>query len=311
MKKSFCFIILIGFLNSCDVLEGPYMDDTVNPVDTTSNEYVKNVLIEDFTAHRCSNCPNAAREIDAIHDVYGSKIISLAIHAGFQFAYPYPLDTTVNPNQKFTYDFRTIWGDEMDTEFGLSASGLPNGMINRIDWTENGGDHRKAFSQWASITADELEKEVQFGININSTVVSGDEIDVTIDTEALTSLSGNYKLVVCLSENNIINWQTDGTYEDSDYVHNHVLRSLLTTSWGDDLTSTPINNGDSFNHTYSIDLSDLENQNIEYSQNLPPGELGNGNSGGWDANNLYVITYVYDASNYEILQVEEKSLLVK
>ena len=308
MKRSFCFIILIGFLNSCDVLEGPYMDDTVNPIDTSGNEYVKNILIEDFTAHRCSNCPNAAREIEAIHDVYGSRIISLAIHAGFQFAYPYPLDTTVNPNQKFTYDFRTIWGDEMDTEFGLSASGLPNGMINRIDWTENGGDHRKAVSQWASITADELNKEVQFGININSTVVTADLINITIDTEALTSLSGNYRLVVCLSENNIINWQTDGTYEDSDYVHKHVLRSLLTTSWGDDLTSSSINNGDSFNHTYSLDLSDLEDNNIQNSLSM---NQGNGNSGGWDANNLYVIAYVYDVSNYEILQVEEKSLLAK
>ena len=34
--------------------------------------------------------------------------------------------------------------------------------------------------------------------------------------------------------------------------------------------------------------------------------LGNGNSGGWDADNLYVIAYVYDTSNYEVLQVEEQ-----
>ena len=32
----------------------------------------------------------------------------------------------------------------------------------------------------------------------------------------------------------------------------HVLRSLLTTSWGDNLTSAPINNGDSFNHNIFI-----------------------------------------------------------
>jgi hypothetical protein len=87
-----------------------------------------------------------------------------------------------------------------------------------------------------------------------------------------------------------------------------VLRSLLTTSWGDDLTSSSINNGDSFNHTYSLDLSDLEDNNIQNSLSM---NQGNGNSGGWDANNLYVIAYVYDASNYEILQVEEKSLLAK
>ena len=59
---------------------------------------------------------------------------------------------------------------------------------------------------------------------------------------------------------------------------------------------------------YSLDLSDLEDNNIQNSLNM---NLGNGNSGGWDADNLYVIAYVYDTSNYEVLQVEEKSLLAK
>ena len=64
MKKYLFITSLIILSNSCDIVEGPYITD--------SNSYVnpeKNVLIEDFTGHLCSNCPQAAREISAIHDI--------------------------------------------------------------------------------------------------------------------------------------------------------------------------------------------------------------------------------------------------
>ena len=56
-------------------------------------------------------------------------------------------------------------------------------------------------------------------------------------------------------------------------------------------------------------LFEIEDANIEYSQNTLT--LGTGNAGNWDINNLYVLAYIYDVSSYEILQVEEKSLLSK
>ena len=88
MNRFFYIIIATIFISSCEVIEGPYMTGTIDPIDTTNNQYVKNILIEDFTGHTCKNCPDAARELDAIHDVYGSQIIGLAIHAGQTFARP-------------------------------------------------------------------------------------------------------------------------------------------------------------------------------------------------------------------------------
>ena len=183
MNRFFYIIIATIFISSCEVIEGPYMTGTIDPIDTTNNQYVKNILIEDFTGHTCKNCPDAARELDAIHDVYGSQIIGLAIHAGQTFARPYPIDPTGNPDEKFIYDFRTSWGEELDGFFQVSANGLPKGMINRIDYSSS-GDHRKDWGEWANIVGDELSKDVVFGINIeiNQTpLMLSDQFDIIIN----------------------------------------------------------------------------------------------------------------------------------
>ena len=308
MKKLIFIACIYALINSCEVIEGPYMNDVIVPVDTGSTEFVKNILIEDFTGHLCKNCPDAARELDAIHDFYGSKIIGLALHVGTTFGRPYPTDISANPDQKFIYDFRTREGEELDNFFQVSQNGLPKGMVNRIDYSSL--NHRKDYGQWLAIVSDELDKEVQLGITINSTVI-GNTGDINITTEALTTLTGNYKIVVCLAEDQITNWQKDGDIDDDTYIHKHVLRTILTSTWGEDLSvgGAYIDNGDVFEHSYSINLTDLENENIQHSQDVLV--QGNGNAGNWESTNMNVIAYIYDTSNYEILQVEYTSLLAK
>ena len=298
MKKIIYSLFLISIISSCEVIEGPYMTGNGGGVDTNSNQYVKNILIEDFTGHLCQNCPDAARELEAIHDLYGSQIIGLALHVGSTFARPYPLS-----QPKFTYDFRTKWGEELDGFFNISDAGLPKGMINRIDYPN---DHRKNKGQWLASVQQELDKEVVFGLNITSSFDGNNSI-IDISTDALKDISGDYKLVVCLTENEITNWQKDGVIEDENYIHNHVLRSLITSAWGDDVSlSTNISNGENYTHNYSVNLADLENFNIDYSNNTL--FQGNGESGGWNQNNISILAYIYDNSNYEILQVEYASL---
>ena len=70
---------LLFMTPSCDVIDQPFKG---NIQDTTSTQQQRNVLIEDFTGHRCKNCPKASKAIEALVDAYGSRIIGLAIHAG-------------------------------------------------------------------------------------------------------------------------------------------------------------------------------------------------------------------------------------
>ena len=253
--------------------------------------YIKNVLIEDFTGHLCPNCPDAARELDAIHDIYGEQIIGMAIHVSKSFARPYPPSQT-----NFQYDFRTYWGHYWDNFYGVSAMGLPRGMVNRIGYPDN---HKLGKDEWASAVAEELTKELKFGINIKS---SNDSI--TISSRVLNNISGGYNIVVCLTESNIINWQKDGQENVENYTHNHVLKAVLI----DDVlaSSTSYITGEEITKKINYDLASLEQFNIDYSLNTA--ELGNGNSGGWNTSNMSVIAYIYDNTTKEIIQVEEAHL---
>ena len=42
----------------------------------------RNVLIEDFTGQRCTNCPKATDAIHEMQEAYGSSVIPVAIHCG-------------------------------------------------------------------------------------------------------------------------------------------------------------------------------------------------------------------------------------
>ncbi len=253
-----------------------------------NSTYTKKVLIEDFTGHTCPNCPGAARELEAIHDVYGDQIIGIALHVSTGFARPH------TGSGKFEYDFRTEWGTQWDNFFNISSIGLPAGMINRIGFDDN--THYKGKDEWAATVALELEKEPDFGITINS-----NNNTIEVNTKVLNTIEGSYNLVVCLTESNIINWQKDGTVEVENYIHNHVLRTVLTDESLSN--STALNKDEVINKSFNYSLADLENYNINYSANTA--EAGNGNAGGWNASNMSIIAYIYDITSQEIIQVEE------
>lgn len=287
MKKYLFISSLFVFSISCDVVEGPYITDSESYVNPE-----KKVLIEDFTGHLCSNCPEAAREISAIHDAYTEgQIIALAIHTSTSFARPY----SASQAPAFQYDFRTSWGQAWDTDFGASAIGLPRGMVNRV------GDQSPTLGkdEWAALVADELKKEVDFKITISSNSTS-----VTMTAEIQNNISGNFNYVVCLAESNIINWQKDGSSNVEDYVHNHVLRTVLADEALSSITN--FSSGQQIIKTFEYDLTTLEQLNIDYSSQTA--EAGNGNAGGWNAANMSIISYIYNTTSNEILQVEEAYL---
>lgn len=286
--KKYLLITLILIITSCDIVEGPYITD--------SDSYVnpdKKVLIEDFTGHLCPNCPNAAREIEAIHTIYGDQIIALAIHVSPDFARPY----SANQAPSFQYDFRTEWGNNWDNFYNISNNGLPKGMINRIGYQNE--SHVLGKDEWASIVANELKKETDFSISIEA-----DTNEITVYSTLENTVSNNYNLVVCLAESNIINWQKDGQNNIEDYQHNHVLRSVV---YDDKLSNqSTLVSGTVVEKNIDININQLEQDNIDYSNNIA--EAGNGNAGGWNADNMSIIAYIYNSITKEVVQVEEVDL---
>jgi len=286
MKNIITLFSFILIITSCDVVEGPYEIDTGDITPTDTNTYVKKILIEDFTGHTCKNCPGAARELEAIHDLYGDQIIGMALHVS-SFSAPR------TGSGKFEYDFRTQWGDSWSDFFGISA--LPSGMVNRIGYPN---EHKLGKNEWLAAVITELEKEIDFGVSI-TTNNTGNEGVITINSEILNNINGDYKLVVCLTESNIINWQQDGDDDVADYEHNHALRTVLID---ESLSaSSTYTLGDEITTAINFNLITLEQSNNNYSTTIG----GVGNVVEWDASNMSVIAYIYDNTTQEILQVEE------
>jgi thiol-disulfide isomerase/thioredoxin len=298
------FGILLFNITSCDIIEGPYLiDNNTNTVDT--NTFVKKVLIEDFTGHRCPNCPAAAEELVSLQDFYGDRVIGIAIHPSSPaFSTPSPLTAS-----SYTYDFRTQFGDDIDNIFEITTVGLPRGMVNRTGFDTQ---HQLGKDEWSSIVQMELEKAPIFGITLSSNVSNGNGT-ISITAEALTNINldkkekiEDYNIVICLTEKNIVQWQKDNTAGDiEDYEHNHVLRTMINTTFGESIGNSFVD-GDIWEKDYSIDITTLENTNENYSLNTL--FMGNGNCKEWNEDNMEIVVYIYNTSNYEIVQVEEKHL---
>ena len=298
------FGILLFNITSCDIIEGPYLiDNNTNPVDT--NTFVKKVLIEDFTGHRCPNCPAAAEELVSLQDFYGDRVIGIAIHPSSPaFSTPSPLTAS-----SYIYDFRTQFGDDIDNIFEITTVGLPRGMVNRTGFDTQ---HQLGKDEWSSIVQTELEKAPIFGITLSSNVSNGNGT-ISITAEALTNINldkkekiEDYNIVICLTEKNIVQWQKDNTAGDiEDYEHNHVLRTMINTTFGESIGNSFVD-GDIWEKDYSIDITTLENTNENYSLNTL--FMGNGNCKEWNEDNMEIVVYIYNTSNNEIVQVEEKHL---
>ena len=88
------------------------------------------------------------------------------------------------------------------------------------------------------------------------------------------------------------------------YEHNHILRTVIYDNKLSILQNFEV--GEIIENTFQISLSQLEKDNIDYSTNTA--ELGNGNAGGWNTNNISVIAYIYNTTTKEIVQVEENQI---
>ena len=295
-KINIVLILLAGifFYPSCDIVEAPYMVENNNVIDT--NSVKRKVLIEEFTGHNCSGCPAAAAELSSLQAAYGDRVVGIAIHPAADITSPF---TRPQGSQgAFSYDFRTKWGDEIADIIG-TVDELPLGSVNRI------GGLIGSSSSWGAVVQEELEKDAIFSIDIISNMISNSGT-VSILIEALEDISEQHNIVICLTESKIINWQLiEGIGNVDDYEHNHVLRSVINTTLGDPINTSFID-GETWSEDYAIDISSLEQFNINYSNTLPG---GNGNAGGWDINNMSVIAYIYNVANKHIVEVEEIHLI--
>ena len=268
----------------CSVVAFAYQESTKEVIQaeeeliTEETQFVRKVLLDDFTGHKCVNCPSAAKIGYELKDQHGEQLIIVAIHAGW-FAEP-------SSSGLYTADYTTEVGDELNDFFEIVAN--PAGLVNRIG---EGQERILNPDEWASAVGTELAKPAESDIKISNDYESGSRtLSTTLEVKFLNSTSEVYRICAFITEDSIVSPQMNndpavGPVPDiENYVHMHMLRGSLNGTWGDLVTDGSIEAG----VTYTINLNDFQLD------------------AGWKEGDCSVVAFVYLQSNQEIIQAEEE-----
>ncbi len=269
----FFIALLIGyFFVSCDKIEEPFLRNNIPDTGDTGTATVKRkILIEDYTGHKCPNCPFAAEVAKTIHEEHPDQVVVMAVHAG-SFATP---DASGN----FTYDFRTPEGNQLNGDFGLGAA-YPIGLISRI--TSAPGRWDVQYTKWAETVDTLLNDVATVKLTLTNNYVEANRTsNVTVKTDFLTDIEQNCFLCVYLTEDSIIKPQKKQNLTILDYIHMHVLRKSFNGTYGTQLNSAAGAAGATFTNSFSMNLST-----------------------DWVDKNCNIVVYVFREDTKEILQVE-------
>lgn len=305
MKKFFVIsAITSAVLVSCDHVENPIPEvDVVGdwslyplgdsahyaqnawPSFSANGNTQRNVVIEDFTGHRCIYCPPAADTAHTLHTLNPDRVFVATIHAGptgaGSFQQPLPPDLPIDWTNPDGLDIGIHFGSMAGTSFQAN----PSGNVSRI---ASNSQIFSSTSEWRARTnaglASSLKVNLQSAVNYYPTtrgVFLHTEIDVL--DQGLTT--DDLYTVVYLIEDSIVGPQKYPTLTDFNYVHRDVMRDCIQTGWrGKKITEGKLENGKYY---------------FYYIYELPAQ---------YDATNVHFLIYVRDNVTEEIYQVIEQDL---
>lgn len=269
---SLLFALIVMF-SACEKVLPPFKENNSGDNDTT--KIVKNVLLEDYTGHTCVNCPTAAAIAHDLKQLYGERLIVIAVHAGY-FADPHL--------GLFENDYRTPAGNEWNTWFGFQN--YPSGMIDRIPNAP--GDYIVVKDKWGIKVANEMQKEAEAKMNL-SVSLSENTAFIEVTTEFLKSMESTYSLFVGITEDSIVSPQKNenpdigATPIINNYIFMHMFRGAVNGTWGENIFGDNIEVGKKYTKSYQYTI------------------IGN-------ADNSHVVAYIYDNDTKSVVQVVEKDI---
>lgn len=223
---------------------------TINYFDGTEVNFVKRVLIEDYTGTWCGYCPRVAFAIDKVN-LQTDKAVPVAIHRASS-------NPTSNNYDPFNYD-----ASELETL--INIAGYPKATLNRM--TQWNFPEPNNVNQAVALTQGDNPK---LGLAMNSTL-QDNQLRLNVRAKFSNTFT-NTKLVVYILENGLIYDQYNYTnyygaiHPLVGYTHNHVLRECLTPILGESINNTISVPAGIYEKNYNIPLpSNIANrQNIEF-----------------------------------------------
>lgn len=283
MKKALFNILALAsltalFFLSCDKIDEEqyivFAGATGEWYDGTGVEdHSQRAFLEKYTGVRCAFCPTADQTIATAQSQYGGKLIAVAVH-----------DSNLSLTRPFEDqpNFNTADGKAWSEYFGIFGNDLPKAMVNR---NKKGDGNWDVFSPTGAINShvdDIINSTAEVAVATSATLQEG-SIDIVVDLEFLQTVSDDLTLTLLIMEDGIVakQRQPDGSDMD-DYVHNHVLRDVITDIWGDAIDCTGTAG---------------EKRKAHFTYNQMKEE--------WNLSNCHIVAFVSEQSTRHILNVAE------
>ena len=260
MKKSITFLSLL-------LLLGGKMFSQDTPQYVSTNPSLKNMLIEEFTGRNCHACPEGHKLANKLMRENPGRLFLINIHEAFApDSYP---------------NFKTQDGKTLTNTIGIGF--VPSGLVNRepgdisIGWWEGNiyelSDDVAVCNIAGNVIVDEVTRNAKITV----------EIFYTSDSD----FNLNY-LTIAMTQDSVWGSQINGEinpeqYVDGNYCHMHILRDIITPTWGE--TISPTKAGTLIRKTYNYEI---------------PKTIGDPNGVIVDLNNIHFIAFVSDNMDYGI-----------
>lgn len=223
MKKSILILPLAALLfAACDKISADQYTMATGGSGGSgwTNGGTQHALVEKYTGPRCVNCPNADITLDALHLQYGDQLVVISINHPVGQGEPFP-------NQP---DLRTEVGSAWDTYFGINA--IPAAYLNRDASVQYSGNMENIGSAIGAVVAHEPDVDLTLSAQADT---ASRQLDIDVNVHVYNSLSGALTITLALTEDSLVYRQSTPDGIVNDYVHNHMLREVLTATWGDEL----------------------------------------------------------------------------
>lgn len=199
----------------------------------------RTVLLEEFSAVNCGNCPAAHAQSASWAQQYPSRFVAVEVHGG-GLAIP-------SGDQP---DFRNQWASALWSFYGVNSQ--PRGAIDRIPVS---GNVVVSTSAWTNAINNALALPSPVNIGLAATFDPGPRT-LTVDVELFytgNGPGGNDRINVLLKENHLIGYQQDYINgAQAAYDHNNILRAYITDLWGDEVATTTQGTLVSRSYTYTV-----------------------------------------------------------
>lgn len=246
MKKiifAFNLIVSIAFLSSCEEIP-PYInfepeavvDDTTYVSSEIPTPQPRQIVIEEVTGVRCPNCPAAQAEAKIISENNPGRVNIITLHPLNKLnQLTSPFDA--NRGDKYTskYDFRTLASALLFEMVGINNS-LPIGNVNRMKF-EGEISPNIEYQKWSAYSNVELSKPTPLNLEVTAKNI-GEEVEIRVKITYTSAVSDSNYLSIAILENELKDVQESrdslgNSIYVKDYKHNHVLRAMASSFFGD------------------------------------------------------------------------------